>query len=680
MSSLFAQPIQKLKGVGGKRAELFRKLGAPTVGALLYLYPRAYEDWSKPYTVMQAPTDIPCAVRATVESIHAPVFTHSGIMLIHVRVVDDEGTPLELTFFNNSYIQNLLSSGTCYLFYGKVNRSYGKYQMAAPAFAKDGQHPGLRPIYPQTKGLSSRIIESAVKEALHLLPDTIRDPIPQEIRQQYSLCELRYALENIHQPKDKESMEIARRRLAFEELLVLQLGLLAMKNRIREKSSFPIQQNFLENFWELLPFSPTNAQKRAAEEAVQDMQSGFPMNRLIQGDVGSGKTAVAAACCYTVIRNGMQAAFMAPTDILAHQHYTSLTKLLEAAGIRVGLLTGSMKAKEKAAVKADIANGSISLLVGTHALLTPDVQFQRLGLVITDEQHRFGVNQRAALAEKSKGTHVLVMSATPIPRTLALMIYGDLDISVMNELPPGRQKIQTFCIDTGKRMRALHFLQKHVHEGRQAYIICPAIEGGNDKASVTEYAQHLQEVLPDCRIAALHGRMKAKDKDSIMEQFSAGKIDILVSTTVVEVGVDVPNAVDMLIENAEQYGLSQLHQLRGRVGRGSYQSYCILITNAQNDNARARMKVMCETSNGFTIAEEDLKLRGPGDFFGQRQHGLPELKIADMNSDLAVLKNAQEVAKKLLQQDPPLEEPAHRGLRAEVRQLFAESGSPAGSD
>ncbi len=552
--------------------------------------------------------------------------------------------------------------------------------MAAPAFAKDGQHPGLRPIYPQTKGLSSRIIESAVKEALHLLPDTIRDPIPQEIRQQYSLCELRYALENIHQPKDKESMEIARRRLAFEELLVLQLGLLAMKNRIREKSSFPIQQNFLENFWELLPFSPTNAQKRAAEEAVQDMQSGFPMNRLIQGDVGSGKTAVAAACCYTVIRNGMQAAFMAPTDILAHQHYTSLTKLLEAAGIRVGLLTGSMKAKEKAAVKADIANGSIPLLVGTHALLTPDVQFQRLGLVITDEQHRFGVNQRAALAEKSKGTHVLVMSATPIPRTLALMIYGDLDISVMNELPPGRQKIQTFCIDTGKRMRALHFLQKHVHEGRQAYIICPAIEGGNDKASVTEYAQHLQEVLPDCRIAALHGRMKAKDKDSIMEQFSAGKIDILVSTTVVEVGVDVPNAVDMLIENAEQYGLSQLHQLRGRVGRGSYQSYCILITNAQNDNARARMKVMCETSNGFTIAEEDLKLRGPGDFFGQRQHGLPELKIADMNSDLAVLKNAQEVAKKLLQQDPPLEEPAHRGLRAEVRQLFAESGSPAGSD
>ena len=673
MASLFAKPITELTGVGSRRAELFRKLGAPTVGALLRLYPRAYEDWSSPCTVAEAPADVPCAVRAVVESVGAPVFAHSGIMLTHVQMADDAGTPLELTFFNNQYIQNLLQSGTCYILYGKVACSHGKYQMASPIFAKEGQCSGLRPIYPQTKGLSSRIIAASVREALHLLPDILRDPIPQDLRQEYSLCELRYALENIHFPQDTESMEVARRRLAFEELLVLQLGLLSMKSRAREKSSFLVSHSCLEEFWKLLPFAPTHAQKRAAEEAVQDMQSGYPMNRLIQGDVGSGKTAVAAACCHTAIQNGMQAVLMAPTDILAHQHFLSLTEMLEPAGISVGLLTGSLKAKEKAAVKAGAANGSIQLLVGTHALLTPDVRFQNLGLVITDEQHRFGVNQRAALSEKSEGTHVLVMSATPIPRTLALMIYGDLDISVIDELPPGRQEIQTFCINSGKRERALRFLQKHVHEGRQAYIICPAIDGGSDKASVAEYTRYLQEVLPDCRISALHGRMKAKEKDGIMAAFSAGEIDILISTTVVEVGVDVPNAVDMLIENAEQYGLSQLHQLRGRVGRGTCQSYCILITDAQNDDARARMEVMCETSDGFKIAERDLKLRGPGDFFGQRQHGLPELKIADMNSDIAVLKDAQVVAKEMLRQDTALEAPEHRGLRAEVRQLFRNS-------
>ncbi|QNO18287.1 ATP-dependent DNA helicase RecG [Caproicibacterium amylolyticum] len=674
MASLFAKPITELKGVGSKRAELFQKLGVPTAGALLRLYPRAYEDWSNPYTVLQAPLDIPCAVRATVKSVGAPVFAHSGVMLTHVHTADEEGTPLELTFFNNQYIQNLLSSGIRYIFYGKITLNQRKRQMAAPVFAKEGQCPGLRPIYPQTKGLSSRIIEAVVKETLQLLPDVMRDPIPQEIRQQYSLCELRYALESIHQPENTESMEVARRRLAFEELLVLQLGLLTMKSRTREKSGFVVQKNCLDDFWKLLPFSPTSAQKRAAQEAVADMQSGWPMNRLVQGDVGSGKTAVAAACCHTVIQNGMQAVLMAPTDILAHQHYDSLTKMLEPAGIRVGLLTGSMKAKEKAGAKTGILDGTIQLLIGTHALLTPDVQFQNLGLVITDEQHRFGVNQRTALAEKSKGTHVLVMSATPIPRTLALMIYGDLDISVIDELPPGRQVIETFCVDSAKRVRALHFLQKHVHEGQQAYVICPAIDAGNDKASVAQYAEYLQKVLPDCRIGALHGRMKPKEKDEIMGQFSAGKIDILVSTTVVEVGVDVPNAVDMLIENAEQYGLSQLHQLRGRVGRGSYQSYCILITDAQNEDARARMEVMCETSNGFTIAERDLKLRGPGDFFGQRQHGLPELKIADMNNDFEVLKDAQSVAKEMLAADPPLEGPEHRGLRAEVRQLFRHLG------
>ncbi|QKN24569.1 ATP-dependent DNA helicase RecG [Caproicibacterium lactatifermentans] len=670
MHSLFAKPMIELKGVGSKRAELFQKLGVPTVGALLRLYPRTYEDWSQPYTIADAPLDVSCAVRATAESVGAPVFSRSGLMLIHVCAFDEDGSTLDIVFFNNSYIQSLIHTGKIYLFYGKVTMSRGRRQMAAPNFAEDGTCPGMRPIYPQTKGLSTRVVESAVREALRLLPETLRDPIPPQIRNEHSLCKLGFALENIHQPKDREGMEVARRRLAFEELLVLQLGLLSMKGRSRKKSSFRIEDNCLSSFWKLLPFSPTGAQKRAAEEAVRDMQSGLPMNRLIQGDVGSGKTAVAAACCFVVIQNGMQAVLMAPTDILAHQHFASLSSLLEPAGIHVGLLTGSLKAKEKGQVKAAAADGSLQLLVGTHALLTKDVQFRKLALVITDEQHRFGVGQREALAEKSQNPHVLVMSATPIPRTLALMIYGDLDISIIDELPPGRQTIQTYCIDSGKRIRALHFLQKHVHRGRQAYIICPAIDSDSDKASVETYTCRLRQVLPDCRIGSLHGRMKSSEKEKIMQDFSDGCIDILVSTTVVEVGVDVPNAVDMLIENAEQYGLSQLHQLRGRVGRGSYESYCILITDAQNEEARARMRVMCETSNGFVIAEQDLKLRGPGDFFGQRQHGLPQLQIADLNNDLDVLKDAQQTARSLLEEDPALEAPAHRGLRAEVRQLF----------
>ncbi|MCH3972623.1 MAG: ATP-dependent DNA helicase RecG [Oscillospiraceae bacterium] len=670
MSSLFAKPITELKGVGSKRAELFRKLGVPTAGALLRLYPRTYEDWSHPCSIAQAPLEQACVVLAEVESVKAPVFTRTGLMLVHVRVCDQEGSTLEIVFFNNPYIQNLITAGTEYLFSGKVTAKLGKRQMASPVFVRADSCPGLRPIYPQTRGLSSRQIENAVCEALKLLPDVLRDPIPQDIRQEFSLCELGYALQNIHQPKNQESMEVSRRRLAFEELLVLQLGLLSMRGRARRESTLPVTNNCLQSFWQLLSFTPTHAQQRAAEEAVKDMQSGMPMNRLIQGDVGSGKTAVAAACCYVVIQNGMQAALMAPTDILARQHYESLSKLLAPAGIRVGLLTGSLKAKEKKEVKAAAADGTVQLLVGTHALLTADVQFQKLALVVTDEQHRFGVGQRAALAEKGQNPHVLVMSATPIPRTLALIIYGDLDISVIDELPPGRHEIETYCIDSGKRLRALHFLQKHVHQGHQAYIICPAINADSDKASVETYARRLQAILPDCRIDTLHGHMKGSEKEEIMQDFSAGSLDILVSTTVVEVGVDVPNAVDMLIENAEQYGLSQLHQLRGRVGRGKYQSYCILVTDAQNEDARARMQVMCETSNGFVIAEHDLKQRGPGDFFGQRQHGLPQLKIADLNNDWEVLKNTQTVARKLLQQDPKLEETDHRGLRAEVRQLF----------
>ena len=516
------------------------------------------------------------------------------------------------------------------------------------------------------------MISNAVKHAFLLLPHDLRDPIPAPLRTQQHLCPLRNALEQIHFPSNMEELREARHRMIFEELLVLQLGLLRMKSRERERTSLCLTKDYTEEFYRLLPFTPTNAQKRAVQEAMADMTGGRPMNRLVQGDVGSGKTAVAAALCYNVVENGMQAALMAPTEILAHQHYETLSSILAPADIPIARLTGSLTASKKKKLAEQLQAGEIRLVIGTHALLSEGVTFQNLGLVVTDEQHRFGVAQRAALASKGNNPHLLVMSATPIPRTLALMIYGDLDLSVLDELPPGRQKIETYAIDSSKRTRAFHYMQKHIDQGLQCYIICPTIEeGDNDMAAVLQYADKLRtEWMPGTRIGILHGRMKAREKESVMEDFASGQLDILVSTTVVEVGVDVPNAVVMLIENAERYGLSQLHQLRGRVGRGTHRSTCILLSDAQNDEALTRLQVMCRTSNGFEIADEDLRLRGPGDFFGSRQHGLPDLKIADMAQDLETLKQAQEVARTILAQDFALEQPEHRGLRAEVNQLF----------
>ncbi len=672
MSSLFERDIQTLKGVGEKRAGLFRKLGAPTIGALLRLYPRAYEDLSNPYRIMEAPLNEPCAVRATVSAPVRETRIRSGMMLSKVTVTDGT-TDMELTYFNNPYIKSMLKEDEEYIFYGKVNASFLKREMSVPEFIKAEVCPPVRPIYRQTEGLTSKITGSAVQNAFSLLPDMIRDPIPQEIRQDYELCHLRFALENIHFPKNMESVEIARKRLIFEELLVLQLGLLRLKGRSREKSDYVLSCDRSTELFALLPFRPTNAQRRAVAEATADMMGGSPMNRLIQGDVGSGKTAVAAALCYSCVKDGMQAALMAPTEILARQHYVSLSQLLTDTGINTALLTGSMPAAKKRSTLGALQSGEIQLIIGTHALLSEGVSFQRLGLVITDEQHRFGVAQRAALTQKGNHPHMLVMSATPIPRTLALMLYGDLDISVLDELPPGRQKIETYAITSDKRHRALNYVKKHLNAGRQCYMICPMIdEGENDMASVTQYAEQLKkEWLPGYSVGILHGKMKPKEKEAVMSEFSQGRLSVLVSTTVVEVGVDVPNAVIMLIENAERYGLSQLHQLRGRVGRGSEKSTCILISDAQNEEAVTRLKAMCETSDGFRIAEMDLKLRGPGDFFGNKQHGLPDLKIADMVNDMDVLKQAQEVARGIIAEDFALKEPEHHGLRAEVNQLFA---------
>lgn len=678
MASLFEQEIQTLTGVGEKRAKLFHKLGLFSVGALLRFYPRTYEDWSQPLTIEQAPFGVPCAIRAVV--LHKPVETRirKGMTLYKTSITDGM-RDLQLTFFNNPYIVNALTEGKEYIFYGKVSGTLLRKEMSVPEFYPVSSAPSVCPIYRQTEGLSTRMISNAVKHALALLPEQVKDPIPYDIRMQHHLCELRYALEQIHFPDSMESMEIAKKRLVFEELFTLQLGLLQLKYRKKQETSLPPFIDYSNEFFQLLPFTPTGAQKRAISDAMADMtdlQNRSPMSRLVQGDVGSGKTAVAAALCYSVIKNGVQAALMAPTEILAQQHYASISGILKDTGISVGLLTGSVTPAKKRKLIEQLQDGSIQMVIGTHALISETVAFQNLGLVITDEQHRFGVAQRSLLAEKGNHPHMLVMSATPIPRTLALIIYGDLDISVLDELPPGRQTIETYAISSQKRARALQYIRTHLDAGQQAYIICPLVEEStNDMAGVVQYANALQtETFPDKVIGTLHGKMKPKEKDAVMTAFAKGEIDILVSTTVVEVGVDVPNAVIILIENAERYGLSQLHQLRGRVGRGTMKSTCILISDAQNEEAIARLKILCSTSDGFRIADEDLRLRGPGDFFGEKQHGLPDLKIANMAEDMEVLKEAQSAARHVLSYDPKLEQPEHRGLKGQVKRLFSVFG------
>lgn len=672
MSSLFDVKITGIKGVGEKRGKLFAKIGAPTAGDLLRLYPRDYVDWSRFVPIPQTVMNEVNVIKAQVIAPPREQRVKGGMLLFKVGVTDGEGD-MALTFFNNKYIPNLLTEGSVYYFRGKVTGSPGRREMLSPEFVREDKSSAIEPVYPQTEGLSSRIIESAVKTVLTMLPETMVDPIPDTFRQKYELCHLNFALNHIHFPADEEALKVAAFRLIFEELLVLQLGLKLLKNGVKNENQHIITADYTGDFAGLLPFSLTGAQKRAIQQCISDMKSDSPMNRLIQGDVGSGKTAVAAALCHTAGLCGIQSALMAPTEILAAQHFSSLKELLEPAGINVALLTGSVTAKNRRPILEGLRNGSIQLVIGTHALISDGVAFKNLGLVITDEQHRFGVGQRTALAQKGDCPHLLVMSATPIPRTLALMIYGDLDVSVLDELPPGRQKIATYSITPDKRSRAFSYIQKHIDEGRQAYIICPLIDEGkneNDMASVNEYGVMLKNYFPEESVALLHGRMKPKEKDAVMSRFSSGETKILVSTTVVEVGVDVPNAVIMMIENAERYGLSQLHQLRGRVGRGRHKSTCILVTDARGEEAQARMKIMCSTSDGFKIADEDLRLRGPGDFFGSRQHGLPQLKIADMMKNMDVLMEAQEAAGSIFSADPLLNNPEHRGLKAEVRQLF----------
>lgn len=683
MPGLFFKSIEELKGIGKKRVEQFRRLGVNSVGDLLMYYPRDYEDWSDPIPIAEAPLDETVCIKATLRTPMRVGMTSKRGMLISKASVEDESGWVKIIYFNNKYISSMLQAGETYLFFGKINRTDSGLQMISPVFSKPEDGGNIHPIYHLTTGLPNRIVANAVSEALTMLPKKINDPLPQWIRDRWNLQGLDFAIRKIHYPDNADELFMAKRRLVFEELLVLNLGLRYLKSSSRAENGIVFEKDYTADFLSLLPFKFTNAQSRAVRDCINDMtKTKYPMNRLVQGDVGSGKTAVAAAVCYTAIKNGCQAAFMVPTEILAQQHYKSMTSILKDTGIRVELLTGSLTPKNKRLIRENLQSGEIDLVIGTHALLTDDTEFKNLALAITDEQHRFGVSQRATLLSKGNHPHLLVMSATPIPRTLALIIYGDLDISIIDELPPGRQKIDTLVIDTKKRTRALSFIRKNIDEGRQCYIVCPLVEEGENSPegllSAEDYAQQLMlnEDMRDIPIGILHGKMKPADKEAVMTDFKNGDIKLLVSTTVIEVGVDVPNANIIMIENADRFGLSQLHQLRGRVGRGSEKSYCILVSDNNSPDASRRLKTMKNMSNGFKIADEDLKLRGPGDFFGQKQHGLPELKIAGFGNTEDI-KETQQCTEEILKASPDLSSPDLKGLKAEIKRLFSKTGDTA---
>ena len=653
--------IRYLKGVGEKTARLYNKLGIFTVDDLIRHYPRKYLDYSNTVFVKDAPPDTPVFIKATMITPVKESMIRKGLTLYKCNFSDGE-TVIRVTIFNNKYLAKALRTFDDYILYGKVEKTFTSASMSSPQIER-ADKAEVHPVYPTTEKLSVKAISNSVRNALALvgkIPETLSD----DILKKYDLVSLDFATRQIHFPTDEKNIEPARHRLIFDELLTLQLGLLKLKEKDVKGNSCKIKKDFTNEFYSLLPFTPTGAQQRAVADCIEDMQSDRMMNRLIQGDVGSGKTAVAGAVIYTVIKNGAQAALMAPTEILATQHFESFKKLFAFTDVRVALLTGSVKAGEKKEIKRALCNGEIDLIVGTHALIQNDVEFENLGLVCTDEQHRFGVMQRSTLEHKSAHglkPHTVVMSATPIPRTLAMILYCDLDISVIDELPKGRKPVETYAVGTGMRMRVYRFIAEEVANGHQAYIVCPLAENEDPEdlpdelASAREYADSLRNTpLANTRVAYIHGKMKPSEKDRIMTDFAAHKTDVLVSTTVIEVGVNVPNATVMFIENAERFGLSQLHQLRGRVGRGSDKAYCILLSplmkkekkNADSAFAK-RMEVLCKTANGFVIAEKDLELRGPGEFFGTRQSGELTFRLADI-TDTDLVRLADEWAKKTL--------------------------------
>ena len=669
-------PVTILKGVGEAKAKLFANLNIFTLGDLICHFPRGYEDRTKLVTISELSPDIPACFRATVMNNPRTAHIRKGLDMTKVQLADTTGR-LNVTFFNNRFAAGQLEYGREYIFYGAVSGDFVGYNMTNPVF-ENPDSPGLTtrrvlPIYPLTAGLTNAAVGKAVLQALAVC-DPPAEILPEAVRAEYGILPAEEAYHAIHQPRDMEQAAQAKKRLIFEEFFVFSAGLSLMRSSRAEKKCTPYHNFNMKPFYGSLPFSLTGAQSRAVEEILSDFRSGKPMNRLVQGDVGSGKTMVAAAAAYCAAGNGAQTALMAPTEILAEQHYASLSKLFAPLGITVDLLTGSMTVRQKREARERLVSGETQVVVGTHALLTDATRFLRLGLVIADEQHRFGVAQRSKLSEKGEDPHLLVMSATPIPRTLALLMYGDLDVSVLDELPPGRQTVETFLVGESYRARINAFIRKQVAEGHQCFVVCPAVEENQELGvkAASAWAETLQQtVFPDLRIALLHGQMKGAEKEAAMAAFARGEADVMVATTVIEVGVDVPNATLMVIEDADRFGLSQLHQLRGRVGRGKAKSYCILTSHNRNPETLQRLKALCKTNDGFRIAEEDLKLRGPGDFFGSRQSGLPAFRVGDLSCDLATLKQAQTASAQWIDAHGTEDTPEARALRERIGELFA---------
>ena len=670
-----SDPITILKGIGPARAKQFANLNIFTLRDLICHFPRGYEDRTKLVPIEKLEPDVPASFRAMVMNTPKTAHIRKGLDLTRVQIADATGR-LNVTFFNNRFATENLAYGREYIFYGAVSGDFVGYNMTNPVFeALDAQPVTTRrvlPIYPLTAGLTNAALLKAVNQALAVC-DPPAEILPEEVRREYGILPAEQAYRAIHAPNSMEEAQQAKKRLIFEEFFVFSAGLSLMRASRAEKKALPYETLDMTAFYEALPFALTGAQQRAIGEILADFRKGAPMNRLVQGDVGSGKTMVAAAAAYCAARNGRQSALMAPTEILAEQHFASLNKLFEPLGISVALLTGSMTPKQKKTVREQIALGQVQLAVGTHALLTDATQFADLGLVIADEQHRFGVAQRSKLSAKGEDPHLLVMSATPIPRTLALLMYGDLDVSILDERPPGREDVDTFLVGESYRPRINAFIRKHVSQGHQCFVVCPAVEENEELGikAATVWADTLQQtVFPDLRIALLHGQMKGAEKEAAMASFARGEADVMVATTVIEVGVDVPNATLMVIEDADRFGLSQLHQLRGRVGRGSAKSYCIMTTHNRNSETIQRLKALCKTTDGFKIAEEDLKLRGPGDFFGSRQSGLPTFRVADLSYDLSTLKEAQAASARWIQDNGTSDQPEAIALRERIGELF----------
>ncbi len=675
-----SDPVTILKGVGSVRAKQLAGLGIFTLEDLICHFPRAYEDRTRLTTIEKLEADTPACFRAMVMNTPRTTHIRKGLDITKVQVADHTGR-LNLTFFNQKFTTDQLQYGREYIFYGSISGDYMGYGMSSLSFESLDSPPlvtrRIMPLYPLTAGVSGATMTRLVDQALSLC-DPPEEVIPEDIRREYGILPASQAYEIIHHPATLQQAELAKKRLVFEEFFVFSAGLSLMRQQRAEKTANAYKNCDLSPFYGCLPFSLTGAQRNAIDDITRDLTRGAPMNRLVQGDVGSGKTMVAAAAAYLAIRNGHQAALMAPTEILAEQHYASLRKLFASLGFSVSLLTGSMSVKEKRLTRQAIESGEAQLIIGTHALLSDTTVFSDLDLVIADEQHRFGVAQRGKLSAKGCDPHLLVMSATPIPRTLALLMYGDLEVSILNELPPGRQKTETFLVGESMRARINAFLRKQVAQGHQCFVVCPAVEENEETGlkAATVWAQTLQQtVFPDLKVSLLHGQMKGSEKEAVMASFAQGEADILVATTVIEVGVDVPNASLMVIEDADRFGLSQLHQLRGRVGRGSTQSYCILTTRNRNADTIARLKAFCKTTDGFKIAEEDLKIRGPGDFFGARQSGLPVFRVGSLSCDLETLHQAQEASRVWIDQHGSEDTPPANALRSRIRSLFRRDGA-----